>query len=266
LQSFIGAVLPTVKPVITGSAMSICRSLLFRQLAGIAVCLFGLAASGVHAQTAADAGDASGIYASAQRWLNDTVASGGGNLPLRMEVSVGELDRRLKLAPCERVEPYIPAGTQLWGKTRLGLRCVQGVSRWNVFLPVTVRAFGPAWVVKGQVAPGATLSESDAMMMEVDWAESNSPVVANQADWLGQTATRMLSTGQPLRQDMVKAAQVFQAGAQVRVVAVGTGFEIATSAQALSAGVIGQSARVRMDNGRVATGQVMDGRTVRLAL
>ena len=246
--------------------MSICRSLLFRHLAGIAVCLFGLAASGVHAQSVADAGDVSGIYASAQHWLNDAVVRGGGNLPLRMEVLVGELDRRLKLAPCERVEPYIPPGTQLWGKARLGLRCAQGAVKWNVFLPITVKAFGLAWVVKGQLVPGTVMAESDAMEMEVDWAESNSPIMANQSDWLGQSTTRMLTTGQALRQDMVKPAQVFQAGTQVRVLAGGVGFEIATSAQAVSTGVVGQSARVRMDNGRVVSGVVVDNRTVRLAL
>jgi flagella basal body P-ring formation protein FlgA len=77
---------------------------------------------------------------------------------------------------------------------------------------------------------------------------------------------RNLSTGQALRQDMLKATQVFQAGAQVRVLAQGSGFEVATSAQAISAGVVGQYAKVRMDNGRILSGQVMDNRTVRLAL
>jgi flagella basal body P-ring formation protein FlgA len=210
--------------------------------------------------------DSSAIYANAQRWLDDTLASSRTSLPLRMEVTVGELDRRLRLAPCDQVQPYIPPNVRLWGKARLGLRCVQGPSKWNVFLPITVKAFGPAWVVKGLVAQGATLSEDDAMAVEVDWAELNSPIVANVSDWVGQTAVRTLSSGQALRQDMMKAAQVFQAGAQVRVLARGVGFEIATSAQAVSSGVVGQSARVRMDNGRVMTGQVLDSRTVRLEL
>ena len=239
---------------------------LVRCAAAIAVFFIGLCLSVAQAQTAPDAADTATLYANAQHWLDETLANGSSKLPLRMEVTVGELDRRLKLAACERVEPYIPPGSQLWGKTRLGLRCVQGVSRWNVFLPITVKAFGPAWVIKGQVAQGTVLTESDAMPMEVDWAEYSSSVVAKQNDWLGQTATRMLSTGQTLRQDMVKAAQVFQAGTQVRVLARGTGFEIATSAQAVSGGVIGQNVRVRMDNGRVLSGMVVDNRTVRLEL
>lgn len=220
----------------------------------------------VSAQPAAQAAQDDDLYVSAQRWVDDMLSQQRSELPLRMEVVVGQLDRRLTLAPCVHVEPYLPPNTRLWGKARVGLRCVQGAVRWNVFLPITVKAMGPAWVIKGQVSPGATLVASDAMAMEVDWAERNGAIVANQSDWIGKTATRLLSTGQALRQDMVKASQVFQTGAQVRVVAVGVGFEIATRAQALSAGVIGQSAMVRMDNGQVVTGTVSDERTVRIML
>jgi flagella basal body P-ring formation protein FlgA len=76
----------------------------------------------------------------------------------------------------------------------------------------------------------------------------------------------MLTTGQTLRQGMVKPAQVFQAGASVRVVAQGPGFQVSSDAQALSAGVVGQVARVRMDNGRVSSGIVLDMRTVKIDL
>jgi flagella basal body P-ring formation protein FlgA len=65
---------------------------------------------------------------------------------------------------------------------------------------------------------------------------------------------------------MVKPAQVFQAGAQVRVVAQGPGFQVSSDAQALSAGVVGQIARVRMENGRVSSGIVLDMRTVKIEL
>ena len=106
--------------------------------------------------------------------------------------------------------------------------------------------------------------EADAIESEVDWAEENSPIVASPAQWVGQVAARALTTGQPLRLGMIKPAQVFQAGAQVRVIAQGAGFQITSDGQALSAGVVGQPARVRMDNGRVMMGVVLDSRTVKL--
>lgn len=205
------------------------------------------------------------IYTNAQSWLNQNLP-GQDKLPLRLEVTLGELDSRLRLAPCDEVLPYLPPGTQLWGKTRIGLRCVNGAVKWNVFLPVTIKAFGPAWVLKSQLAPGAVLAESDLMQVEADWAERSSPVVANQADWLGLVASRQLAAGQVLRQDMIKAPMAFASGAQVRVLAGGPGFEIVTSAQAVTAAAIGQGAKVRMDNGRVISGVVIDRQTVRVDL
>jgi flagellar basal body P-ring formation protein FlgA len=201
-----------------------------------------------------------------QRWLDEAGSNirPSESIPLRMEVVLGELDRRLQLAPCARVEPYIPVGTQLWGKTRLGLRCLEGASKWNVFLPITIRAYGSAWVLKSHILPGTVLTEDDAIEAEVDWAEERTPVVANPSQWVGQVATRTLPAGQALRAGMTRAAQVFQSGSQVRVIAQGAGFQITSAGQAMSAGIVGQSARVKMDNGRVLSGVVVDSRTVRL--
>jgi flagella basal body P-ring formation protein FlgA len=229
-------------------------------------CILGLVVMGLHTPVAGQTADARDLYIAAQHWVDESLNRQSNTLPLRMEIVLGQLDSRLQLAPCQRVEPYLPPGVQLWGKARVGLRCLQGTVKWNVFLPITVKAFGPAWVIKGTVAPGTILTASDAMTVEVDWAENSSSIVANQNDWLGKAATRQLNTGQPLRLDMVRSAQVFQAGAQVRVLAVGAGFEIASRAQAVTSGVVGQSVRLRMDNGQVVSGTVMDERTVRILI
>jgi len=138
----------------------------------------------------------------AQEWLRDATvqAQSAGATKLRMEVKVGSLDSRLKLAPCGNVEPYLPPGARLWGRTRVGLRCMDGMSRWNVSLPVTVNAYGMAWVIKDAVATGAVVTQNDVVEAEVNWAEESSPVLRDKALWLGQVATRSLISGQALRQ------------------------------------------------------------------
>ncbi len=229
-----------------------------------------LAMSGVaQAQSVSPDADAEPeVLRATQQWLDAAVANlrSSESVPLRLEVEVGQLSSRLKLAPCAKVEPYIPTGNQLWGKTRLGVRCVDGPSRWNVFLPVTVKAFGPAWVMKGNVLPGTVLTEEDAMEADVDWAQERNVILGTPSQWVGQVAARSLTAGQALRQGMTRPAQVFQAGAQVRVVAQGPGFQITTAGQAMSAGYVGQPARVKMDNGRVMSGVVLDDRTIRMAI
>ena len=230
----------------------------------------GLGAAPARAQQAPSDGAEVGpeFIASTQQWLDDAVSrvQSGNPAPLRMEVAIGALDSRLRLAPCSHVEPYIPVGSRLWGRTRLGLRCTQGGGRWNVFLPVTVKAFGPAWVLRDNVVAGSVLTAADAVQTEADWAAEPSPVIAEAGAWVGQVASRSLMAGQPLRQSMVKAAQAFAAGTPVRVVAQGPGFEISSDAEAVTPGVVGQPVRVRMENGRIANGIVVDLRTVRLPM
>ena len=108
--------------------------------------------------------------------------------------------------------------------------------------------------------------EDDAMEAEVDWSESPSPIVSKSSQWVGAMAATALSTGQALRQVSIKPAQVFQIGAQVRVLAQGLGFTITSDGQAMSVGVVGQLTQVKMENGRILSGVVVDNRTVRLNL
>jgi len=232
-----------------------------------ALALAGALALPAFAQTAGmPEASPSALEASSRQWLDGEIARApqNGAMTLRMEVVVGQLDSRLHLAACNRVEPYIPAGMRLWGKTRLGLRCLEGPVRWNVFLPIQVKAFGPAWVVRGPTAAGATLALSDAMSAEVDWAEENTAILGDPAQWVGSTVVRNLNAGQALRQTMVRAAQVFDAGSSVRVVAEGSGFSVTSDGQAVGAGIVGQSVRVRMEGGRFMTGTVVDSRTVKV--
>jgi flagella basal body P-ring formation protein FlgA len=230
----------------------------------LALSLLAGAGASAHAQTAADPAELGSLT---QRWLDETMARAQpAGLPLRMEVSVGSLDSRLRLAPCARVEPYLPAGSRLWGRTRIGLRCVEGATAWNVFLPVTVKAFGPAWVVTHPVAAGAVLSEGDAVEGEVDWAAEAAPVMANPEMWVGQVATRSLGAGQTLRQSMVRAPHLVRAGSQVRVVAQGPGYAVTSAGQAVNAGAAGQTVRIRMSNGRVINGTVAEDGTVDVTL
>ena len=196
-----------------------------------------------------------------QRFVNealhqDGTEAGKTKLPLRMEVQMGQLDSRLRLAACAKVEPYLPAGSRLWGRTRLGLRCVQGSVPWNVFLPITVRAWGPAWVVQGSVPAGKTLSAEDAIPAEVDWAEDSAPIFANAQDFIGMVAARPLASGQALRQNLVRPPALFAAGAPVQVMVNGGSFSVTASGNAMSAAGEGQQVRVRMDNGRLVTGMV----------
>lgn len=186
--------------------------------------------------------------------------------PLRPEIEVGSLDNRLQLAPCVRVEPFLPQGTRLWGRSRIGLRCVEGPRPWSVFLPITVKVWGPAWVLTRSVAPGEVLKAGDATLGEVDWADNPAPVVANEHGWMGATAARGMPAGQALRQNTLRPVRVFNAGTEVKVVVNQTRFNLTATGRALSHGFLGQPVRVKLESGKVISGRVKHDSTVAVVM
>lgn len=184
----------------------------------------------------------------------------------RVEIEVGQLDPRLRLAPCQRVEPYLPVGTRLWGKARIGLRCTQGTSPWNVYLPITVKVYGTAWVAAQTLAAGAVLTAADLVQAEVDWAADASATVSDPEQALGRTLLRRVTAGQGLRAADLRPRQWFAAGDMVKVVAVGAGFAVSGIGQALGHGIEGQTVRVRTENGRVVSGAPAGDRQVEIRL
>jgi flagella basal body P-ring formation protein FlgA len=230
----------------------------------VALCGSGVIGSLPDARAQA-AADVTQLPTLVHNWVDQQLAHQAARLdqPLRLQANVGAPDNRLRLAPCGQAEVFLPPGARLWGSTRVGVRCLVGATRWSVTLPVTVQALGQAWVLRRDVPAGSLLTAADFVQDEADFAADTSPVLAGGTGaWEGQLAARPLRAGQPLRQNMVRAVQVFQAGTSVRVLVQGGGFQISAQGEAMAAGIVGQSIRVRIESGRVLTVKVLDARTV----
>jgi len=178
----------------------------------------------------------------------------------------GVLDARLKLAPCTQVQPFLPAGVAAWGKSRVGLRCVQGPVAWQVFLPVTVQVWAPAVVAQAPLPAGARLEGSQLALAVVDWAAAPAPPQAEVAALDGRVLVRPVAAGQALRASDLRTRQWFASGDTVQFVAQGRGFAVSAEGQAMSAGLEGQPVRVRMESGRVVVGLPVGQRRVELNL
>jgi len=194
--------------------------------------------------------------------------AGAGLAPgsVRVEIEPGRLDPRLRLAPCERIEPYLPPGARAWGRSRVGLRCVQGPTAWNVYLPVTVKVFAPAWVAAVALPAGSELQAGMLRQDEVDWAATATPPVTDAARLVGRQLARPLPAGAAVRLGDLKQRQWFAAGDTVQLVARGHGFSVGGEGQAMNPGIEGQPVRVRTDNGRVLSGLAVGRNRVELQL
>jgi flagellar basal body P-ring formation protein FlgA len=223
------------------------------------VCL--LAAAPGWAQTALDPALLERV-----RLLAETAARAAAPPNTRVAVEIGQLDARLRLAPCRQVQPYLPPGMAVWGKSRIGLRCTDGVARWNVTLPIRVAVFGRAVVANGPLPAGVNLSQEQLALADIDIAAEPGAVFTDPAALIGRTLARPLGAAEAVRAPALKSRQWFAAGETVQVLAVGPGFSVASEAQALGAGIEGQDVRVRFESGRIASGRATGERKVELLL
>jgi flagella basal body P-ring formation protein FlgA len=224
-------------------------------------CALALAGASAQAQLEAPQSDA------AQALVMQAAHSalGAQRSGARLEVQIGAPDPRLRLAPCRRVEPYLPAGHRVLGRTRVGLRCVEGTVAWNISLPVTVSLFAPGVVVRDALPAGTRLTAEHLTLAEIDWGVV-SGAQSDVQSWVGRELSRPMAAGTPLQSTDLRQRQWFAAGETVQIVARGAGFAVATEGEALSHGVEGQPVRVRTSLGRLLSGRATADRTVEVAL
>jgi flagella basal body P-ring formation protein FlgA len=182
----------------------------------------------------------------------------------RVELRFGPLNSNLRLDACQRIEPHLAPGARLWGRTAIGVRCVEGAN-WSVSVPMTVAVFGPALVASRPIAPNTPLTPDDVEVQEVELSQENRPALTDPAQIEGRMAIRALRPGQALRDYHVRVVPTVRAGDPVRLRMIGHGFVVTSEGAAMASAGHGQPVRVRTPGGKVLVGTV-NGRTVDVRL
>lgn len=181
----------------------------------------------------------------------------------RVEIVVGELDPRLSLAHCRKIEPFLPAGTRAWGRIKVGMRCREGAT-WTVFLPVTIKVFGNALTAKKALMFGTAPADMDVELVESELSLEPGTPILDLKKIEGRVLARALFPGQILRTEYFRAAPAISQGDQVTLMAKGSGFTVSADGEALAHALDGQSLRVKTETGRIVSGTARPGRVVEL--
>lgn len=183
--------------------------------------------------------------------------------PGRVEIVVGQLDSRTTLAPCEKIEMFLPPGIRAWGRINVGMRCREGAI-WTVFVPVTVKVFGVALTARKSLMFGSVLADNDVEARESELSREPGTPISDLKQIEGRILARAVSPGQILRVEHFRAAPAISQGDQVKLVATGSGFTISADGEALAHASVGQNIRVKTETGRVVSGTARAGRIVEL--
>ncbi|MDR5752019.1 MULTISPECIES: flagellar basal body P-ring formation chaperone FlgA [unclassified Caballeronia] len=185
-------------------------------------------------------------------------------LPGKPEITVMPVFPR-GLAPCTALDPFMPTGARLWGRTTVGVRCV-GERPWTLYLQVRVSINATYYLAARAIAPGEVLSSADLIARDGDLTSMPQAIVTDPTQAVGAVALSRVPAGLPLRTDMLRGATSVSIGQNVRVVADGSGFSISAEGSVMNNAAPGQQVRVKTSAGQIITGVVKDSQTVEIRL
>lgn len=185
-------------------------------------------------------------------------------LPGKVAVNVKQVFPR-GLAACTTLEPFMPTGARLWGRTTVGVRCA-GAKPWTLYLQAQVSIEATYYLAAHQIEPGSVVTAEDLLARDGDLSNLPRAIITDPSQAVGAMALARISAGMPLRQDLLKSASAVTIGQTVRVVAQGQDFTISSEGSVMNNASPGQQVRVKMAGGQVISGIVRDGATVQVQM
>ncbi|WP_287497107.1 flagellar basal body P-ring formation chaperone FlgA [Pandoraea sp. CB10b_02] len=194
------------------------------------------------------------VRQTAERFLREQTTG----LPGRVTITVGDAVSE-RMPACSALEPFLPPGARLWGSTTVGVRCA-GERPWTLYLQARVSINATYFVAARQINPGETIGPNDLSPRQGDLTLLPRTVATDAGQIVGTVAVNRITSGLPIRSDLLRSAIAVQQGQTVRVVSRGSGFEVSTEGQVLSRASAGDPVQVRTRAGQVVSGTVRTGK------
>lgn len=174
-------------------------------------------------------------------------------LPGEVSITMGQLGPTTHLAPCERLEGFTPAGSRLWGKSHIGVRCL-APTPWSILISTHIRVIGPYLSTARPITSGQTLQAADIAQTSGDLTSLPNGLISDPNQAIGKIAKNSLTANQPLRSDLLLAPLVIRQGQNVRIISRGAGFAVSSEGKAINNASEGQVAQIRMPSGQIISG------------
>lgn len=196
------------------------------------------------------AADSAAIRGAVDEFLRTQVKG----LPGKTTYSIGNIDAERLAGVCAGFDVSMGNGARPWGKTHVVVRCHGGT--WQLWVPVHIRVVAEYLIVARPVNAGQKLTDADVREQLGELSELPNGVLMDKDQAVGRAAIASLAVGRPLRADMLRQPTVVQQGQSVKVIGVGSGFQVTNEGRALTNASVGQVTQVRLNSGQILSGVV----------
>lgn len=177
-------------------------------------------------------------------------------IPGKVNIQVGDIDKRVSLPACPKLEAFLPPGAQLNGHGSVGVRCISQ-QNWSIFVQVTIKISINLLTTNKTLQQGQTVQAEDLGNLSSESLQTGA--LTDPAQAIGKTMKFGVGAGQILRYDMLRAPYTVKQGQPVKVQVLGSGFKVASEGQALGNAADGESTTARTASGQIVSGTVKGG-------
>lgn len=192
---------------------------------------------------------AESIQAAAESFVRQKTA----NIEGQVNISSTPPDSRVKVTKCDALETSLPPSNRLWGRSTVKVSC-SSPSKWNLYVPVVVRVTGKALVTTRAIGSGQVIDPQDVQLQEMELTAYPVGIFTRPEQAVGKTTSSSISSGAPIRAELLRASLSIRQGQQVVVVAYGANFKVSSEGTAMGNAQPGQVVSVKTKSGQIVKG------------
>jgi len=183
------------------------------------------------------------------------------------EISVSNLDPRLKLSECDAPVVHTIASPRPYN-THISVKAqCSGTKPWTIYVPAKIETYAPVVVTVRNLERGSVVTEADITLLRMNTNQAGTGHVRTPTEILGMEIKRRLTVGEPVRMSHLKAPQLVRKGDRVVVEAGNAAVLVVTSGRALANGQMGDQIRVQNEKSqRIVDAEIVAPGRVRVAL
>ncbi len=184
-----------------------------------------------------------------------------------IEVTSGQIDKRLRLSPCSKpLQAFSPGYEARRGLSTVGVRC-EDDQPWSLYVPVTVKIYKEVAVLKKSVARNEPLSMEHIEFEKTNVNRLSSGYFTHMEELKGKILTQNLPSGTILTQHLVKSPMAVKRGQLVTLIARNDVIEVRAEGKALSRGAVGERIRVKnLKTDRIIEGVIVNNHLINVNL
>jgi flagella basal body P-ring formation protein FlgA len=176
----------------------------------------------------------------------------------RIDISVSNLDNRLRLASCIPAPAFtLQDSTGNGGNISVKAECKSG-KPWSVHVPAQVNIYRKIPVAQGNIARGEVISQAHIGFQLANVSSIRQTFLSDPQEIIGKEAKRNISQGEPFKTALLDAPTAVKRGELVTLESQAGSIKVSSVGTAMADGRVGQQIRVRNNSSeRIISGVVI---------